>query len=108
MTSPVSGKRLGGLCRAADRRHASSPITLSSLRLAADAASVGKNLHHRCNVCVGAGRANEGLRADWQEQLAFAVDHCDFQYVRCHGLFHDDMFVYKEVEDAAQHKLVTS
>ena len=23
------------------------------------------------NECVGAGRANEGLRADWQQQLAY-------------------------------------
>jgi xylan 1,4-beta-xylosidase len=74
---------------------------MSPLRLAADATSVGKHLHHHWNFCVGAGRANEGLRADWQEQLAFAVDHCGFQYVRFHGLFHDDMFVYKEVDGVA-------
>lgn len=74
---------------------------MSSLRLTADAASPGKNLHHHWNVCVGAGRANEGLRADWQEQLAFAMDHCDFQYIRFHGLFHDDMFVYREVDGSA-------
>jgi xylan 1,4-beta-xylosidase len=23
--------------------------------------------------CVGAGRANEGLRADWQQQLAYVI-----------------------------------
>ena len=74
---------------------------MSSLQLAADAASAGTRLHHHWNVCVGAGRANEGLRADWQEQLSFAVDHCDFKYVRFHGLFHDDMFVYNEVDGEA-------
>ena len=26
-------------------------------------------LHHVWNRCVGAGRANEALRADWQAQL---------------------------------------
>jgi len=70
---------------------------MSTLRLAADAASPGKPLHHHWNFCVGAGRANEGLRADWQEQLDFAIEHCGFKYIRFHGLFHDDMFVYKEV-----------
>jgi xylan 1,4-beta-xylosidase len=72
-------------------------IPMSSLRLSANASSPGKSLRHHWNFCVGAGRANEGLRADWQEQLAFAVNHCGFQYIRFHGLFHDDMFVYKEV-----------
>ncbi|MFN3865418.1 MAG: GH39 family glycosyl hydrolase [Demequina sp.] len=52
-------------------------------------------LHHVWNECVGAGRANEGLRADWQAQLTEAVDRLGFRYLRFHGLFHDDMFVYR-------------
>lgn len=46
--------------------------------------------------CVGAGRANEGLRADWQQQLALAKKECDFKYIRMHGLLTDDMAVYTE------------
>ncbi|MDP4270646.1 MAG: glycoside hydrolase [Bacteroidota bacterium] len=46
--------------------------------------------------CVGAGRANEGLRADWQQQLAYVKKACDFKYIRMHGLLTDDMAVYKE------------
>jgi len=46
--------------------------------------------------CIGAGRANEGLRADWQKQLAFVKKECDFKYIRMHGLLTDDMGVYKE------------
>ncbi|HVY24295.1 MAG TPA: hypothetical protein VG962_13170 [Steroidobacteraceae bacterium] len=46
--------------------------------------------------CVGAGRANEGLRADWQEQLATVQKEIGFKYIRMHGIFHDDMGVYKE------------
>ena len=46
--------------------------------------------------CVGAGRANEGLRADWQQQLALVKKECDFKYIRMHGLLTDDMGVYKE------------
>jgi xylan 1,4-beta-xylosidase len=46
--------------------------------------------------CVGAGRANEGLRADWQQQLAYVKKECGFQYIRFHGLLTDDMGVYSE------------
>lgn len=46
--------------------------------------------------CIGAGRANEGLRADWQQQLAYVKKSCDFKYIRMHGLLTDDMAVYHE------------
>jgi len=46
--------------------------------------------------CIGAGRANEGLRADWQAQLALVQKEIGFKYIRMHGLLHDDMGVYKE------------
>jgi xylan 1,4-beta-xylosidase len=48
------------------------------------------------NECVGAGRANEGLRADWQQQLAYVKKECGFRYIRFHGLLTDDMGVYRE------------
>jgi xylan 1,4-beta-xylosidase len=48
--------------------------------------------------CIGAGRANEGLRADWQQQLALVKKECDFKYIRFHGLLSDDMAVYREDE----------
>src|ERR1700679_2912376 len=43
---------------------------------------------------VGAGRANEGLRADWQSQLSTVQREIGFHYLRFHGIFHDDMGVY--------------
>jgi xylan 1,4-beta-xylosidase len=46
--------------------------------------------------CIGAGRANEGLRADWQQQLTMVKKECDFKYIRMHGLLTDDMAVYRE------------
>ncbi len=46
--------------------------------------------------CIGAGRANEGLRADWQQQLATVQRELGFDYIRMHGILHDDMGVYKE------------
>jgi len=54
------------------------------------------DLNTMFNECVGAGRANEGLRADWQQQLAYVKKECGFRYIRFHGLLTDDMGVYKE------------
>ncbi len=68
----------------------------AQIRIEAEAHQPGAPLVHFWSVCVGAGRANEGLRAGWLEQLKFVHDTCGFQYVRFHGLFHDDMFVYRE------------
>src|SRR5690606_15418407 len=52
-------------------------------------------LPHVWSRCIGAGRANEALRADWQRQFAEVVSACGVQYIRFHGIFHDDMFVYR-------------
>lgn len=67
-----------------------------AIQLQADARDPGTPLNHFWNLCVGAGRANEALRADWQAQLRLAVKECGFKYIRFHGLYHDDMFVYRE------------
>jgi xylan 1,4-beta-xylosidase len=53
-------------------------------------------LNEMFRECVGAGRANEGLRADWQQQLTYVKKECGFKYIRMHGLLTDDMGVYKE------------
>lgn len=53
--------------------------------------------------CVGAGRANEGLRASWLEHLQLSREHGGFEYCRFHGLFHDDMFVYREQNGQAHY-----
>ncbi|WP_083191615.1 GH39 family glycosyl hydrolase [Formosa haliotis] len=57
-----------------------------------DASKSGEKFDHYWSKMVGAGRANEGLRAGWLEQLQEVQEHCGFEYVRFHGLFHDDMF----------------
>jgi len=61
-----------------------------------NANSQGESFDHFWSKCVGAGRANEGLRAGWLEQLEKVQKNCGFQYVRFHGLFHEDMFVVLE------------
>lgn len=47
-------------------------------------------------LVVGAGRAAEGLRADWQRDLAVVHRECGFRYVRMHGLLEDELGVYSE------------
>ena len=60
-----------------------------------DGKAPGKPFTHFWSKTVGGGRASEGLRAPWLEQLQFSKKNCGFEYVRCHGIFHDDMFVFK-------------
>ncbi len=55
----------------------------------------GRNSRFYSKV-VGAGRAAEGLRADWQRDLATVRREWGFKYVRFHGLLHDEMGVYGE------------
>lgn len=69
-------------------------MTLTGLRVDG-AAPTEAPLRHVWNECVGAGRANEALRADWQGHFREAVTKLGARFVRFHGLFHDDMFVYR-------------
>ncbi len=46
--------------------------------------------------CIGAARAAEGLRADWQEHLKMVQDEIGFRSLRFHGIFTDEMGVYTE------------
>jgi xylan 1,4-beta-xylosidase len=64
--------------------------------IAVDMDNVHGPLDTSFKMCIGAGRANEGLRADWQDQLREAQRECGFKYIRMHGLLTDDMSVYKE------------
>lgn len=69
--------------------------------IAADYMHTRGEFNQAFKECVGAGRANEGLRADWQRQLLELKKDCDFQYIRFHALFLDDMGVYWEDKDGA-------
>ncbi|MGB8844182.1 MAG: glycosyl hydrolase family 39, partial [Terracidiphilus sp.] len=68
----------------------------TAIHIDANATAPGKPLVHFWSKVVGAGRANEGLRATWQDELETAHRYDGFEYVRFHGIFHDDMFVYRE------------
>ena len=73
-----------------------------TLHLTSHINAPGTPLTHFWSHCVGAGRANEGLRADWQAQLRLAVEHAGFRSIRFHGLFHDDMFVFHRTADGRE------
>ncbi|MBW4890006.1 glycoside hydrolase [Mucilaginibacter sp. HMF5004] len=64
--------------------------------ISVDINNVKGPLNRSYRECVGAGRANEGLRADWQRQLRMVKQDCGFKYIRFHGLLSDDMGVYRE------------
>ena len=70
----------------------------TAIHLTANAKGSSKPLIHFWSKVVGAGRANEGLRSTWQEELEMSRKYDGFQYVRFHGIFQDDMFVYREDE----------
>jgi xylan 1,4-beta-xylosidase len=82
---------LGLACTAAN-----AADTPAARVIEADLAQPRGAMNRMYNFCVGAGRANEGLRADWQRQLRRARTECGFRYIRFHGLFCDDMGVYSE------------
>ncbi|KOS06668.1 glycoside hydrolase [Flavobacterium akiainvivens] len=71
-------------------------INAQNRTISVDYSKTAGPLNTTFNECIGAGRANEGLRADWQQQLAFVKQECGFRYIRMHGLLTDDMAVYKE------------
>jgi xylan 1,4-beta-xylosidase len=64
--------------------------------IAADAAHVSGRLDTFFRTTVGAGRAAEGLRADWQRDLDVVHRECGFTYIRFHGLLQDELGVYAE------------
>ncbi|WP_405296712.1 GH39 family glycosyl hydrolase [Algibacter sp. Ld11] len=68
-------------------------LTLNAQQnISVNVTDTGEQFDHYWSKMVGAGRANEGLRAGWLEQLGQVQENCGFEYVRFHGLFHDDMF----------------
>ena len=74
-------------------------ITVKASALVIDVANDGESLAHYWSEGTCAGRVNEGLRASLLEQLALVKKECGFHYLRMHGLFDDDMFVYFANQD---------
>ena len=50
-----------------------------------------------------AGRAAEGLREVWRKQLMEVQKEIGFEYIRFHGIFHDEMMIYHENENGGSY-----
>ncbi|MFI3169321.1 MAG: xylann 1,4-beta-xylosidase [Faecalibacterium sp.] len=74
---------------------------MKQTNIVADFSTAGVHLPHFWSKCVGAGRAGEGLRADWQKQLKKSVEECGFSYLRFHGLLTDDMGIVHRRADGS-------
>lgn len=61
-----------------------------------DCGKEGEPLNPYWRVCVGGGRVAEALRADFQKHLEMVQREMPFNYLRMHGLFHEDMMIYRE------------
>lgn len=67
-----------------------------SVKITLDANKQGKPFTHYWKRLICAGRAAEGLREEWRDQLRELQRELKFEYIRFHGIFHDDMMVYDE------------
>ncbi|PQJ76598.1 GH39 family glycosyl hydrolase [Polaribacter glomeratus] len=72
------------------------PTNAQQRTISVDVNKVKGELSPSYLYCIGAGRANEGLRADWQAQLKEVQQEIGFKYIRFHGILSDDMGVYFE------------
>ncbi|WP_448061294.1 GH39 family glycosyl hydrolase [Cellulomonas hominis] len=64
------------------------------MRIVVPTAPVGA-LSDAWRACVGTGRLNLALRRDYHESLAMAQRDIGFRHIRGHGLFSDDLGVYR-------------
>lgn len=55
-----------------------------------------KKYHKNFKKCIGTGKMSLALRQDYQENLSIVQKEIGFEYIRGHGLFNDEMGVYRE------------
>jgi len=67
-----------------------------TVKFSIDADKQGKPFTHYWQKLICAGRAAEGLREAWRDQLRDIQRELKFEYIRFHGIFHDEMMVYDE------------
>ncbi len=69
---------------------------IDHIHITIDCGMPGVDLLPHWRVCIGGGRVAEALRADFQKHLEMVQHDMPFDYLRMHGLFHEDMMVYHE------------
>ena len=52
--------------------------------------------NNNVDFCVGTGRMGLALQREYFEQLKLVQKYIGFKHIRGHGLFHDDMAIYRE------------
>ena len=85
----------GPLPRPARARPAAPP-EVTTTDVVVDIDTGGKAVVPHWRVCVGGGRTAEALRAQFQRHLEMVQGDMPFSYLRMHGIFHEDMMVYRE------------
>src|SRR5690554_4265616 len=48
--------------------------------------------------CIGTGRLGLALQKEYIEHLRLVQEEIGFRYIRGHGLLHDDIGIYRELE----------
>ncbi|WP_096439631.1 GH39 family glycosyl hydrolase [Alteribacter populi] len=48
--------------------------------------------------CIGTGRLGLALQKEYLDHLTLVQENINFKYIRGHGLFHEDIGIYKEVD----------
>jgi xylan 1,4-beta-xylosidase len=71
-----------------------TPIRLNKIEV--EVSPEGKKLVHKWRNLINIGFAKDGLNAAVQNQLMDIQKTIGFRYLRFHGLFDDDMMIYKE------------
>lgn len=56
----------------------------------------GKPFKNNVTVCVGSGRMGLALQKEYMDHLKLVQEKIGFRYLRCHGLFCDDVGIYRE------------
>lgn len=54
--------------------------------------------YNNVDFCVGTGRMGLALQKEYYEQLKLVQEEIGFSHIRGHGLFSDDMAIYRETE----------
>lgn len=55
--------------------------------------------HNNVDFCVGTGRMGLALQKEYYDQLKLVQEEIGFSHIRGHGLFSDDMAIYRETTD---------
>jgi xylan 1,4-beta-xylosidase len=71
-------------------------VSKTLTQVAVDARAAGVAVNPVWKRCVGAGRAAEALRADFQRHLELAQKEVGFEHLRCHGALCDEMMAYRD------------